>query len=117
MSDIYDQEVAMSDQRNEEIVHLATAPSEVEGLMWANAIRAEGISVMLRPGGPGAGAWASSATFEHALYVREADFPKAKELLERFMGESEYARSDVRARRAAPTVRRRSLHRPGPARR
>lgn len=102
----------MSQDRND-IVHLATAPSEVEGMMWRDAIESEGISVMLRPGGPGAGAWASSATFEHALYVRDADFDEAREILERFIADGESRPSGARARRAAPTVRRRSLRRPG----
>lgn len=100
-------------QNGNDIVHLATAPSEVEGMMWRDAIQAEGISVMLRPGGPGAGAWASSATFEHALYVRDADFDDAREILERFIAEGEARPSAARARRAAPAVRRRSLRRPG----
>lgn len=103
----------MNDIHEAEIVHLATAPSEVEGLMWANAIRGEGISVMLRPGGPGAGGWASSATFEHALYVRESDFQEALAILEQFMDETEYSRNVIRARRSAPRVRPRSLRRPG----
>lgn len=103
----------MSNQNGNDIVHLATAPSEVEGMMWRDAIQAEGISVMLRPGGPGAGAWASSATFEHALYVRETDFDEARELLERFIAEGESRSSLPRARRGAPTIRRRSLRRPG----
>jgi hypothetical protein len=102
----------MGRQPESEIVHLATAPSEIEGMMWADAIRAEGINVMLRPGGPGAGAWASSATFEHALYVREEDFAEAQELLERFLNSGD-DRSNVRARRAAPRVRPRSLRKPG----
>ena len=103
----------MSSRNESDIVHLATAPSEIEGMMWRDAIQAEGISVMLQPGGPGAGAWASSATFEHALYVREEDFDEAREVLQRFMDGADAGSSVVRARRAAPQVRRRSLRRPG----
>lgn len=103
----------MTHNRDSDIIHLATAPSEVEGLMWASAVRQAGISVMLRPGGPGAGAWASSATFEHALYVHEDDFDAATEVLDRFMASAGGRRSAVRARRAAPRVRPRSLRRPG----
>lgn len=100
---------------SEQIVHVATAPSEVEGMMWADALRERGIMVMLKPGGPGAGGWASSATFEHALYVREEDYDRALDILEPFTeGEAE-PRSSARARQAAPRVRRRTLRRPGPA--
>jgi hypothetical protein len=95
-----------------DIVYLATAPSEVEGMMWANAIRSEGISVLLRPGGPGAGAWASAATFEHVLSVREEDFAAAQEILERFLSGNQVS-PGARGRRGSPTVRRRSLRKPG----
>ena len=102
----------MSRENGTEIVHLATAPSEVEGMMWRDAIQAAGISVMLQAGGPGAGAWASSATFEHALYVREDDFDEARDVLERFIAGGNAPSSVARARHAAPRVRRRSLRRP-----
>lgn len=105
----------MSDdnQNGSDILHLATAPSEIEGMMWRDAIQAEGISVMLQPGGPGAGGWASSATFEHALYVREEDFDEARAVLDRFMAGAAGSSTAARARRAVPTVRPRSLRRPG----
>lgn len=90
-----------------EIMLLATADSEIEGLMWAEAIRDRGIPVLLRPGGPGAGAWASAATFEHVLYVREADLDAAREILDTLLPDDQVVRP--RARRQAPTVRRRSL--------
>lgn len=99
---------------NEQIVHVATAPSEVEGLMWADALREQGITVMLKPGGPGAGGWASSATFEHALYVREEDYDRARDILEPFTEGDATSGASARARRSAPRVRRRSLRRPGP---
>lgn len=102
----------MSADNAADIVYLATAPSEVEGMMWADAIRDAGISVLLRPGGPGAGAWASAATFEHVLSVREQDFTAAREILDRFLDGGGVS-SDARARRSAPRVRRRSLRKPG----
>lgn len=103
----------MARQRDTEIVLLATAPSEIEGMMWADAIKAEGLQVMLRPGGPGAGAWASSATFEHALFVRENDLSAARQVLDRLLNDDVSRSSGSRARRAAPHVRPRSLRRPG----
>jgi hypothetical protein len=103
----------MGDDYGTDIVHLATAPSEVEGMMWRDAIRAGGITVMMRPGGPGMGGWASSATFEHVLYVREADYEEARDILDRFMAAGASGPSVARARRGAPRVRRRSLRRPG----
>ncbi len=65
-----------------EIVWLATAPNEPIGAMWAEDLRGAGIPVLLRPGGPGFGAWGSVAVFEHHLYVRAPDLPRARALLQ-----------------------------------
>ena len=64
-----------------EVVRLVTAPNEPVAMMWADTLRAEGIQVMLRAGGPGAGVWASSATFEHDLFVRDRDLDQARVLV------------------------------------
>src|SRR5690606_38698640 len=55
----------MSREQETNIVHLATAPSEIQVWKWPDANQAERFSVKLRPGSPGADAWASSATLEH----------------------------------------------------
>lgn len=99
-----------SGQEAAEIRHVATAGSEVEGVMWADALRNEGIAVLLRPGGPGAGAWASSATFEHALYVRERDLKAAREILAEFITDPP---PPTRGRQRAPRVRPRWLRKSG----
>ena len=44
----------------DDIVLLATASSEVEAGMWNDALQAANIRTLIRPGGPGAGAWASA---------------------------------------------------------
>lgn len=49
--------------------------------MLKDILRDAGIPVLVRPGGPGLGAWASAATFEHAIYVREGDLERAREVL------------------------------------
>lgn len=64
-----------------EIVWLVSAPNEPEAMMWAATLRAEHMPVMVRPGGPGAGAWGSSATFEHDLFVHERDVERARQLV------------------------------------
>lgn len=64
-----------------EIVWLVSAPNEPEAMMWAATLRAEHMPVMVRPGGPGAGAWGSSATFEHDLFVHERDLERARQLV------------------------------------
>lgn len=64
-----------------EIVWLMTAPNEPIAQMWAEDLRVAAIPVLLRPGGPGFGAWGSVAVFEHELYVRAADLPRARALL------------------------------------
>lgn len=61
--------------------YLTTAPNEIEANLIAGRLRDEGIPVMLRPGGPGFGAWASALTFEHGVYVREGDLERAREIL------------------------------------
>ncbi len=65
----------------DDIVWLTTAPNEPIAQMWAADLRNENIPVMLKPGGPGFGAWASAATFEHELFVRQTDYARARDLL------------------------------------
>lgn len=72
----------MSTPSADEIVWLTTAPNEPIAQMWAADLRNENIPVMLKPGGPGFGAWASAATFEHEIFVRRTDYERARELLE-----------------------------------
>ncbi len=62
-------------------VHLQTVPNEIEAGMLSSILRDASIPVLVRPGGPGLGAWASAATFEHAIYVRESDLERAREVL------------------------------------
>ncbi len=63
------------------IVYLATAPNEPIARMWADVLRDEGIQTMLKPIGPGVGAWASAATFEHELFVLRSRLDQAREVL------------------------------------
>lgn len=74
-------ERTVSRAEQDDIVWLATAPNEPIARMWAADLENEQIRVMLKPGGPGFGAWASAATFEHELFVRRADLAHARELL------------------------------------
>lgn len=62
-------------------VLLQTVPNEIEAGMMSDILRDAAIPVMVRPGGPGLGAWASAATFEHAIYVRAGDLDRAREVL------------------------------------
>lgn len=89
--------------QNPEIVLLATAGSEVEALIWKDELEAEGIVVMLQAGGPGPGAWASSASFEHNVFVRADQLALARNVLE---GATERLPSLPRARKGAPRVNR-----------
>lgn len=61
---------------------LTSAPNEIEANLIAGILRDEGIPVMLRPGGPGFGAWASVMSFEHGIYVREVDLERARSILD-----------------------------------
>ncbi|MGC4108327.1 MAG: DUF2007 domain-containing protein [Thermomicrobiales bacterium] len=97
----------MSDDRRHDdtVVLLTTAPNEPEALMWAATLRNAGIAAMLKPGGPGAGAWASAATFSHEIFVHERDFDRAKGLV-RALLQGGGAVTRPAARRAnAPRVR------------
>lgn len=91
-----------------DIVLLAVTQSEVEGMMLADTVRRAGIQVLLKSGGPGMGAWASAATFEHRLYVREDRLAEARAVLASASG-----RPGARGRRAAPRVNPRSRRTPG----
>lgn len=94
-------EMAMGNQ--DEIVLVGVAGSEVEAGMWNQALRAAGVRALIRPGGPGAGAWASSATFDHQVFVRADQLELAQRVLQGSLVES---RLLPRARRSAPRVNR-----------
>lgn len=93
-----------------DIVLLAVAQSEMEGMMWADAVRTAGIQVLVKSGGPGMGAWASAATFEHRLYVRQDQLELARDVL---AGATGRRGSAVRARRDAPRTNPRLRHKSG----
>lgn len=87
------------------IVWLATAPNEPEAQMWAETLRRQNIPVFLRPGGPGVGAWASVASFEHDLFVRSEHLAAARRLSRSLLADTAPARRVVPRRRSAPTSR------------
>lgn len=87
------------------IIWLATAPNEPEAQMWAETLRRQNIPVFVRPGGPGVGAWASVASFEHELFVRERDISAARKLSRSLLSPNSPARRLVPRRRTAPTSR------------
>ena len=67
---------------DEPIVYLATVANEPLARMWQEILQDAGIRVMLKPLGPGYGAWASAATFEHELYVLKSQLARAQEIIE-----------------------------------
>lgn len=85
-----------------EIVLLINVGSEVEALMLAHMLRDEGIQVLVRSSGPGAGAWASAATFDHSLFVRSDELERAQSVIGTQVGHIDAPR----VRTAAPTVNR-----------
>ena len=66
---------------SDDIVFLMTAPNEPMARYWEDMLVDVGIPVLVKPGGPGAGGWASVATFEHDLYVRRDDLDRAREIV------------------------------------
>ena len=93
-----------STQESGEIVWLITAPNEPEALMWADAIRATGIPVFVRAGGPGVGAWASVSSFEHDLLVRERDLIPARRIVRELLQSDASVTSGRRSRRTSPVT-------------
>jgi len=67
--------------RDEPVVYLATEPNEPLAQLAVQVLADEGIRVLVRPAGPGFGAWASVATFEHELYVLRRDVDRARAIL------------------------------------
>lgn len=88
-----------------QVVWLATAPNEPEAQMWAETLRRQDIPVFVRPGGPGVGAWASVASFEHELFVRDRDLLAARRLSRSLLSERAAARRLVPRRRSTPVAR------------
>jgi hypothetical protein len=72
---------------NDPIVLLALAPNEPLAQMWAEVLGDAGIKTMLKPLGPGLGAWASAATFEHEVFVLRSQLEAARHVLDEFTGE------------------------------
>jgi len=66
---------------DERLVSVATAPNETMAGLWADSLRAAGIRVLVRPLGPGIGAWGSAYMLEHDLSVLAPDADRARELL------------------------------------
>lgn len=66
----------------DDLAFLISAPNEPIARMWEDILRDEGIPVLVRPGGPGAGGWGSVATFEHDLYVRPDDLARARQVMD-----------------------------------
>lgn len=93
---------------HDDIVLLGVAGSEVEAGMWNQSLQAEGVRTLIRPGGPGAGAWASAATFEHQVFVRADQLELARKVLD---GAMNVGAPLPRSRRAAPVVHRASKRR------
>jgi hypothetical protein len=71
----------MTTQSDDPVVYLATAPNEPIAQLWVEILADAGIRAMMKPVGPGFGAWGSAATFEHELYVLQSQFEEAETVL------------------------------------
>lgn len=67
---------------DERLVSIATAPNEPMARLWADALREDGIRVLVRTIGPGIGAWGSAWSLEHDLSVLAPDADRARQLLD-----------------------------------
>ena len=66
---------------SDDIRFLMTAPNEPLARMWEEILQEAGIPALVRPGGPGAGAWGSVATFEHGIFRPRAGSGAAREIV------------------------------------
>lgn len=63
------------------------APNEAIAGLWKSVLESEGIPTLIRPMGPGFGAWGSVATFEHEVLVRRIDAGRARQILDELNAE------------------------------
>lgn len=70
-----------ADSADDPVVYLATAPNEILAQLWVEILDDAGIKAMMKPTGPGFGAWGSAATFEHELYVLQSSLNEAEAVI------------------------------------
>jgi hypothetical protein len=64
-----------------DLVRIAVAPNEAVAAIWRELLRAEGVPVLVRVGGPGL-AYFAPALCEHHLHVRADQAARARQLLD-----------------------------------
>lgn len=78
--------------RDDPVVYLTTLPNEPMAQMWAETLRGNGIEVLVKPQGPGFGAWGSTFSFDHELHVLASRHAEALAIIQELLaddGESE----------------------------
>jgi hypothetical protein len=70
-----------STANDDPVVYLATAPNEPLAQLWVEILADAGVKAMMKPIGPGFGAWGSAATFEHELYVLKSRLAEAESII------------------------------------
>jgi hypothetical protein len=78
--------VEQKTRQDDPVVYLTTLPNEPLARMWAETLRRNGIEVMVKPLGPGLGAWGSSFSFEHELHVLKSQLRPALLLIQDLKG-------------------------------
>ena len=71
----------MAARDDDPVVYLATAPNESIAQLWADVLSEAGIRAMLKPLGPGFGAWGSAWNLEHNIYVLRSKLAAAKTVI------------------------------------
>jgi hypothetical protein len=72
---------APAEVADDPVVFLTTLPNEPMALLTAQVLEDEGIRTLVRPRGPGFGAWGSVATFEHDLHVLASQLDRARQIV------------------------------------
>lgn len=68
-------------KRPERLVHIATAPNEIEAHLWSGILGEHGIRCLLKGGGLQASMYASPLAVNWDVYVLESEVEKASEIL------------------------------------
>lgn len=69
---------------DEPIVLLDTVANEPLAQMWVDVLSDAGIPAITKAGGPGIGAWGSSAMLEHEIYVQQSQLAAARQIVEAY---------------------------------
>ena len=72
-------------QKHEPLVHIATAPNEIEAKLWSGVLEEQGIRCLLKGRGLQAAGYVSPLAVDWDIYTLESKAEKATEILAPFL--------------------------------